>query len=109
MKVDVGKVVERLRELSDYEYQRRVWLSNRGFEQSSFVEAVSGLFDDSGLTDSLGRRTPIFGEHVDKVLLELSRTIDQIDSRQGPAQLIEDKRMRRVRELASTALSLLGA
>ena len=37
-----------LRELSDVDYQLRVWCGHEKNQQSSLVEAIEKIFDDSG-------------------------------------------------------------
>lgn len=39
-------IIETLKELSDSEFQQRVWIKGKGPEVSSFDEAINRLFDD---------------------------------------------------------------
>ena len=66
MTVLTDAVRSALRELSDVEYQRRVWTGRDGDnEMSSFLECVSRLFDDSGLDLALERDQTIYGSEID--------------------------------------------
>lgn len=94
-----------LRELSDVEYQSRVWTGqDAGGEMSSFAECVSRLYDDSGLELALDDDQHVFGSSIDHDLRTLGTLVLQIDSSQGPEETVADPRMRRVRELAGTIL-----
>lgn len=107
--VSVSHVVEGLRELSDREFQLRVW-TGRGDEgeMSSFVEAVETLYSDSGLSDALDREQVVFDENLDEDLRRLGDLVVRMDgARFTPAQ-IEEQDMNDVRELAQMILTRLG-
>ena len=57
-------VISCLQELADYDFQRRVWLASTGPAVSSFTEAVSGLFDDSGVGDALEKYSSVFSPDI---------------------------------------------
>lgn len=98
-------VREALRELSDEDYQRRVWLAESGPEVGSLTEAVEHLFDDSGLGDALEESSTTYLPDTDSALSELEFLLRQMDDSQPPAVILSDPRLRRVRELAATALN----
>lgn len=98
-------VSEALRELSDEDYQRRVWLAESGPEVGSLTEAIERLFDDSGLGDALEDSKTAYLPETVSALSELDSLLKQIDDRRSPAVTLSDPRLRRVRELAATALN----
>jgi hypothetical protein len=92
-----------LNELSDVEYQARVWTGRgAGDEMSSFVECVERLFDDSGLEQALDAGDSVFGSQIDEQLRALGDLLVKIDSAQAPDELIDDPRMRLVRQRAAS-------
>ncbi len=104
--------IEHLRELSDYSFQRRVWLASSGPEVSSFTEAVCGLFDDTGLSDVLEspRRTIVFGPQIDERLDKLRQDIEpvlRLEEQLPPEALIESDKMKSIRRAAHEILSLI--
>jgi hypothetical protein len=101
------KVFDSLQELRDEKYQRRAWLSSSGPEISSFVEAICGLFDDSGLGDALDKEEVVFTGEIDRLLRELRQAVQATDQALPPAQLIIDKKMVAIRELATMLLHLI--
>jgi hypothetical protein len=107
--VDTDKVQEELRELANRDVQSRRWLASSGPEISSFTEAVSGLFDDSGLGDALDQGGVVYSPAADRLLRELETAIRRVNSSRSPAQVIADKEMETVRSLAARALALIEA
>lgn len=107
-KVLVEEVRAALDELSDLEYQSRVW-TGRGSEgeMSSFVECVERLYDDSGLELALEAGRSTFGSPIDDELRDLGALVVKIDSDQGPDELISHPKMRLVRDRAAAILRAL--
>ena len=65
-------VRDALLELSDAEYQRRVWTGQgTATEMSSFDETIERLFDDSGLAGALERGDDVYGSKTDSDLRKL--------------------------------------
>jgi hypothetical protein len=109
-KVPKDKVVEYLHELADEGYQRRVWLASSGPEVSSFVEAVCGLFDDTGLAVDLddARRPGVFSVEIDESLRQLRQLIAHTDISldvMPTAAVIEHPGMREIRCMAAMILA----
>jgi hypothetical protein len=97
-----------LHEMSDLEYQSRVWTGRGGRdEMSSFVECVERLYDDSGLELALDADEPVFGTAIDDQLRELGNLVGKIDADQSPEELIASPRMRMARERAGAILSAI--
>jgi hypothetical protein len=99
--------IECLLELSDENFQRRVWAGFSETEMSSFTEAVCRLFDDTGLGDLLGEKTGVaFTPAIDVKLRELSILITT-----GPrlesmplSSIIEHPKMCEIRRVAAKIL-----
>ena len=100
-------IISSLQELADYNFQRRVWLATAGPEISSFTEAVSGLFDDSGVGNALEQHSLVFSTGIDSLFRNLRKELQQIDHTRPPAAIISDPCMDRVRTIAADLLSLL--
>jgi hypothetical protein len=93
-------VLSALAELSDEEYQRRVWNSVDGPEVSSFTESVERLWDDSGLSADLESEHGAYGHLIDQRLRELDLRLSKIDSDRYPDEIIADPAMSAIRQLA---------
>jgi hypothetical protein len=107
LSVDRDSVVESLRRLSDRKYQQE-WLGTNLAVDSSFVESVNILFDDSGLQESLENGT-VFGEAIDEHLRQLGDELDLIDEDQPVESLLRDPQLSRVSELATAIVEELLA
>ena len=121
--VNIDRILDALRELSDELEQRRLWLSSGagGAEISSFTEAVEALFTDSGLSHSLeqewrsarggraefGVIKPVFDKRTDSLLERLDWLISKVDLGLAPAKLIDSAEMKQVRSQASDLLTIL--
>jgi predicted lipoprotein len=98
----VGHVRAALGELSDEQYQSRVWTGHAaGDAMSSFVECVERLFDDSGLDDALEAGKRVFGSPIDEQLSALGDLVAKIDGSQAPDEIIAHPRMQLVRDRAA--------
>ncbi|SRR6266498_586080 len=100
-------ILECLNELSDRQLQESLWMGIIPNQQSSFEEAVEGLFTDSGLGDELSKGKTGFSTEVETKLHELECQLAKVDAKGGPAKVINDSAMPRVRDLAAVALELL--
>ena len=101
-------ILECLKELSDRRLQESLWMGKMPNQQSSFQEAVEGLFTDSGLGDELIKATTGFSSEVETKLHELESELTKIDTKGGPTKVINDPAMLRVRDLAAVTLKLLS-
>ena len=113
MCVEPGKLnyplfLENLRELSLYDEQVRLWNGPPEARMiGSFVEAVCGMFDDSGFLYTLEKRPDSIHPEVRVAMAELDKAVSQVDGYQPPMVVIESEQMERVRQLASGALALI--
>ncbi len=103
--VNFDLVKESLRELADKDTRVRLWNSDQGLV-SSFIEAVEGLFDDSGLELALQRNPEAFTAEAMSLLNQLQKEIKRVDAYMPPERLINDQRMSAVRRTASELLQL---
>lgn len=100
-----------LRELSDANYQRRVWLGGGVSEMSSMTEATAALFDDSGLDQALEKNPVTFSPEIDNDLRKLRtclRSCLQAESARGTASAISSADWQAVRDMAGSLLAVLG-
>ena len=74
---------------------------------SSFEEAVSTLFDDSGLEADLGQGRPVFGPDVDAELRTLRGLLRSIDAFRDPDDIIDDPLMEEARQRAAVILAAI--
>ena len=104
-----SRVITRLQELADEDFQRRVWLARTGPEVSSYDEAICGLFDDTGLNRQLEKgNSIIFTSEIDDSLRQLRKlTTEGADVFQymPPLEVIEHQLMRQIRCVASKVLA----
>jgi hypothetical protein len=94
---------ECLRELSDKNYQERVWTASSGPEISSLTEAVCQLFNDSAL-DLIIDKGPVFGDPVDAMLKKLRLLLKDVPDNRPPLEVINDPGMITIRELSRQIL-----
>ncbi|SHO57817.1 SCO4402 family protein [Vibrio quintilis] len=73
--VDKPLIIECLKELSDIDYQQRVWIVGSTDEVSGFNDVVAALFDDSLLEDALLKNKVTFTMEADNKLRLLGELI----------------------------------
>jgi hypothetical protein len=109
-RVNISIVKSALQELSDIDYQWRVWVKAGESEMSSMDEAAAALFDDSGLDLLFQKYTSIFSIEIDAKLHKLRKLLESSLERQrkkGIAEEINSERWGKVRALASEILELI--
>jgi hypothetical protein len=100
-------ILQCLEELSNRQLQENLWMGRTPQQQSSFVEAVEGLFTDSCLDDELERGTTGLSAGLEVQLRQLGRQLAKVDENREPEEIINDSAMVPVRNLAAVALGLL--
>ncbi|MGY5615385.1 SCO4402 family protein [Vibrio brasiliensis] len=73
--VDKQLIIDCLNELSDTNYQQRVWIVGSTDEVSGFNDVVAALFDDSLLEDALLKNKVTFTTEADNKLRTLGKLI----------------------------------
>ncbi len=108
--VNVEQLIAALQELSDAEFQRRAWLASEGPAVSSFSEQVCQTFDDTGLSDVLDAEEcpPEFDDWTFSALKDLDSAVSRVDQSAPSERLLQDPRVKEVREIAARALALFG-
>jgi hypothetical protein len=106
-RINRSRILECLEELSNRQLQENLWMGKIPSKQSSFVEAVEGLFTDSGLSDELSSGRSGVSKEAELKLRELEDQVARVHAKGGPASVISDPAMPRVRELAVGVLELL--
>jgi hypothetical protein len=107
--VNLKLIIEGLEELSDLDYQTRVWNPGETLEVSSFTEAIARVFTDSGLDDVFRNGKTAISKDVDALLIKLGYCVDGVDAQRKPDEIIYSEEMKQVRLLAKEALSALRA
>lgn len=107
MNVYLNLVREGLAELSDLDFQSRVWTGETEGVFSTFVECIEQIYTDSGLERELEAGS-VFDHPLDDRLRSLSILVAKIDDRRSPREIIEDPLMKRVRDMAAESLTLLN-
>lgn len=109
IKIDKKQVMDALKYIADYDFQKIAWLSTGAYPVSSFIEDYCGLFDDTGLSDTMKINQPVFSEAADQALIELRDAMDKVDDKRPPGLVLNDPLMASVREKAVKVLQLLQA
>lgn len=100
-------VEDALRELSDEQAQRRLWMASGGPEVSSLIECSSRLWDDSGLADALDSGQVVYRPDIDAQFEALEGKLKVIDEMRPPAEILDDPRLIQVRSLAGQLLAAI--
>lgn len=108
--INIEQLIAALRDLSNADFQRRAWLASEGPVVSSFSEDVCQVFDDTGLSLALdaGRCPPELEEQAFTALQELDAAVGRVEQAAPPERLLQDPRVKEVREIAARALALVA-
>jgi hypothetical protein len=107
--MNIQKLIWGLEELSDRELQEELWTGKIDGEMSSFVEAISSVFDDSGLSvliDS-NKSTEEMSSDARTKAIELDRLVKKIPQDASPLTIIQHPLMHDVRTLAAELIALI--
>ena len=104
-------LVSALKELSNKDYQKRIWLNtgDKPVFTLSFVEAVINVFDDAIVIDCLRANQIILDKKVTQALWDLHDATDAVDEYQPEEDIINDPLMEVVRQKAAKVLALIEA
>lgn len=102
-------IIDALKALTDYDYQRIAWFPNNQNLMYSFNENAEDLFYSSGLDEALRTIGEIvFGIAADDALRELEAIVDKIDGHDYSEEvLIDMPAMQTIRKKAKHALFLV--
>jgi hypothetical protein len=110
--MNVELIIDVLKELSaDPDYQNLLWSGGVEGEHASFIEAVCGLFNDSGLGRELD--SGLLDKKYSTTLCQLARylrsLLKDIDGCWAPEEIVSHSAMTTVRETAGTLRILFMA
>ena len=92
LRIYKNNIITLIRELSDKNYQEKVWLyvqDDLGLSVS-FDEAVNMLFDDSAVGYYLEKGHTLFDRNVTHALQELGHAVEAIDGFRPQKEIIND-------------------
>lgn len=104
--VNVSDIIISLAEMASPLFQERVWVRPSTEWESSYIECVSRLFDDSGLQDAL-RSGIVFGDEVDGLLRKIDEVTDGIDFRRAEDSIVADPDFRSCSKIAANVLPFI--
>jgi hypothetical protein len=104
--INANLISSALAELSSLDCQMEIWTGKDQKRMSSFIECVSELFDDSGLSDQLENGIA-YSSAIDRMFRVLSLEVDTVDWAQPFDLLLRDPSLARARETAGRILKLL--
>lgn len=107
--MNIQNLIWGLEELSDRDLQEKLWTGKVDGEMSSFVEAISSTFDDSGLGRILDSDQPTdqISPEVKEKATRLDRLIKRVPQSAAPLDVIQHPVMDDVRVLAAELLALV--
>ena len=110
-KVYKTTLLSSLGELSDINFQKRIWLNidNPNGLVTSFIEAANNVFDDALITEVLEANQIVFDRAVTQALLELHDATDAVNEFRSEEEIINDPLMEVVRQKAAEVLRLIEA
>jgi hypothetical protein len=108
--INMTPLLEGLRQMASKGRQQALWLDGENKQMSSFTEAMSYVFDDSGFAraERSGHLKANFSKEVCSKLTELRRLVHQIPENTGPEKIIEHPNMAKIRPLAAELVNLLS-
>lgn len=109
--VNRALVIDALRELSNLDFQERVWVHGSSTEVSSMNEVAAALFNDSGLDVAL-EKTPItFSPEADQELRQLRSMLQRAMQQQvelSTHAVIQSAEWKRVRLSATRLIEVIS-
>jgi len=109
MMVYKTNIIEGLRDLSSYTFQKVAWFENDQGLCSSFSDDDAAVFEDTGLESALKAGEIVFGKEADDVLRKLNEMIYAIGYKRDERELIDAPEMQAVREQALVCLRAIEA
>ncbi len=106
IQINVRDIIVSLAEMASPLFQQRVWIRPSTEWESSYVECISRLFDDSGLQDAL-RSGSVFGQEIDGLLRKIDELTDAIDFRRPEERIVADPDFRSCSQIAADILPFI--
>lgn len=101
-------VIESLRQLSDLDYQQRLWTGAIHGKIGDFVECYNQLFGDSALDVALEATAgSVYRDDIDRDLVLLNSLLDDLDIERSYREILDDPAMKTIAELAESILARL--
>jgi len=103
-------LVDGLEEFADKDLQERLWLHGDRNEMSTFEEACSRVFDDSGLTRAVesGYLKENYSESLCKKIRDFDQLLNVLPVNAKPEEVIHHPKMKDVRQMAGEILELFS-
>jgi len=100
---------EALQELSDRDYQERIWANKNNPEGlvASFTEAAILFWEDALVSSALEEGAIVYDRKVTQALQELWDAIEIVDEFRSEEEIINDPLMQKVRDKATEVLELI--
>ena len=102
----INNILSAIKELSDVQYQTKVWLEGKGTEVSSFDEAICRLFDDYELDSFIEKFSSMEQVSLKKIVLlkkyreQLTNYLSTLKDEVSIEQLITDPAWKKLCQLA---------
>jgi hypothetical protein len=100
MIVNKPLILECLQELSDLDFQRRVWVRGIGNEISGLEDVVGSLYGSSALDFALEQNEETFNPEIDSKLKRLGEMFHKLDRERPTSEIIETEEWEKIREFA---------
>ncbi len=102
----INWIKEELQEISDKEFQERVWVNGQGSEMSSYIEVMNRLFDDKRFNEFIDKAHLLGLNHeLIKELSELSGQLENYnDKNKSHAEIVKDIKWGEIRDKAKLVL-----
>lgn len=110
MKILKKEIIEGLKDLASYDFQKASWSENSLDLCWSYSETVSSVYEDgTGLSDALQANVVVFSKAADLALRKLENACDAIGYSRDEKEIIDSQEMKAVRDMAKNCLSLIKA
>ncbi len=107
-KINKPMVIQGLKWMASYDYQKLAWFPNNENLLSSFLEIYQAVFEDSVLLDALEDGNVVFDKVADAALWDLHQATDAIDvDIMREDEILDSSAMQIIRNKAAFALDLV--
>lgn len=108
-KVYVDHIIEGLKDLASYDFQKTAWFENEYNLCSSFNDDVEGIFEHNGLEVAFDESEIVFGKKADAALRDLEKACNALGYNWAGKEkvLLESEEMAIIRAMAKGCLRLI--